>query len=125
MVNKEDEKKIGTIGYWNPFSLTEYFHGLEIWYQIHQDHRGRGVATQAASILINHLFNATSVNRIQATVVVGNDASCKVLEKSGMQRDGIYRGVWYLHGAYRDEYLYSIIRSDWVSDQDYRQKHRF
>ncbi len=105
--------------------MSPAFNGFEIWYQVHQDHRGKGLATQAASMLVNHLFNATSVNRIQATVVVGNDASCRVLEKSGMSKEGVMRGVWFLHGVYRDEYLYSIVRGDWVSDEVYKQKHRF
>ncbi len=127
IVDRTSKQPLGTIGYWNPFSMTPTFNGLEIWYQVHQDHRGQGLATQAASLLINHLFNACRppVNRIQATVVVGNNASCRVLEKSGMTKEGIMRGVWFLHGTYRDEHLYSIVRDDWASDEAFRQKHLF
>ena len=82
-------------------------------------------ATQAVSLLINHLFSTTSINRIQATVVVGNDVSSRVLEKAGMQKDGIYRGIWFLHGTYRDMYMHAIIRSDWGNEQSYRQRHEF
>ena len=125
IIDKATKQPLGTIGYWIPFSMTPAFNGFEIWYNVHPDHRLQGLATQAASMLINHLFNATSINRIQATVVVGNDASCRVLEKSGMMKEGVMRGVWFLHGVYRDEHLYSIVRGDWVSDQSYRQKHAF
>ena len=125
IIDKETKKPLGTIGYWNPFTMSPAFNGFEIWYQVHQDHRGRGLATQAASMLVNHLFNTTAVNRIQATVVVGNDASCRVLEKSGMSKEGVMRGVWFLNGVYRDEHLYSIVRGDWVSDMDYRQRYAF
>ena len=95
--------------------MSPAFNGFEIGYQVHQDHRGQGLATQAACLLINHLFNAVRppVNRNQATVVVGNDASCRVLEKSGMGREGVMRGVWFLNGIYRDERLFSIVRGDW------------
>jgi ribosomal-protein-alanine N-acetyltransferase len=125
IIDKDTKQPLGTIGYWDPFTMSPAFNGFEIWYQVHQDHRGKGLATQAASMLVNHLFNATSVNRIQATVVVGNDASCRVLEKSGMRKEGVIRGVWFLHGVYRDEHLYSIVRGDWVSDEVYKLKHRF
>ena len=76
---------------------------------------------------INHLFNTVRplINRIQATVVVDNNASCRVLEKSGMRKEGVMCGVWFLHGVYRDEHLYSIVRGDWFSDEAYRQKHSF
>jgi RimJ/RimL family protein N-acetyltransferase len=125
IIAKDTKKPLGTIGYENPFTMSSELNGFEIWYQIHQDHRGKGLATQAASLLVNHLFNTTPVNRIQATVVVGNDTSCLVLEKSGMRKEGVMRGVWFLHGAYVDMYLYSIVREDWVNDQQYKQKHAF
>lgn len=114
-------KKMGTIGYFSPFALKEIFKGLEIFYQVHPDFRGQGMATQAACLLVNHLFDATPVERIQATVVVGNDGSCRVLEKAGMQKEGIYRRVFFLHGRYVDMHLYSIVRQDWKDENSYRQ----
>lgn len=78
--DKEKKEPVGAIGYFNPFTFSPAFSGFEIWYQVHHHHRRRGVATQAASLLINHLFNAVRppVNRIQATVVLGNEASRRV-----------------------------------------------
>jgi ribosomal-protein-alanine N-acetyltransferase len=73
-------------------------------------------------VLINHLFDATPTERIQATVVVGNEPSQRVLERSGMQRDGIYRKVLFLHGRYVDTHLYSIVREDWEDEQAYRRR---
>ena len=42
--------------------------------------------------------------------MVGNAASCRVLEKAGFRRDGLYRAVTFLHGRYTDMYLYAITR---------------
>jgi len=120
IVSQEEKQAMGTIGYFNPFTYQGH-QGLEIWYQVHPDFRNKGVATQAACLLINHLFDATPTERIQATVVIGNEASCRVLEKAGMQREGIYRRVSFLHGRYVDLHLYSIVRSDWKDEQAYRQ----
>jgi RimJ/RimL family protein N-acetyltransferase len=125
--DKEKKEPIGTIGYFNPFTFSPMFSGLEIWYQVHHSHRGKRVATQATSLLVNHIFNAVRppVNRIQATVVKGNEASRRVLEHSGMKEEGTMRGVWFLHGEYHDEHLYSILRSDWGGEKSYRINHDF
>jgi ribosomal-protein-alanine N-acetyltransferase len=125
MTERESGEPLGMIGYWNPFTLTPFFRGLEIWYQVHPSARGRGIATDATSILVNHLFNVRPIERLQATVVVGNEASSRVLEKVGMQREGLYRGVFFLNGRYHDMHVYSIVRGDWQSEEAYRADHDF
>ena len=61
------------------------------------------------------------VPRIQATVAVENTPSCRVTEAAGMQRDGVYRQVTFLHGRWMDMYLYAIVRGDWGDEATYRQ----
>jgi ribosomal-protein-alanine N-acetyltransferase len=124
IVNREDDKPVGTIGNWNPFTLGECFRGKELWWHVHPDYRKRGIATQAVCITINHLFSATPIERLQATIVHGNDASCRVAEAAGMQRDGVYRSVMFLHGRYVDMHLYSIVRGDWKDEETYRKDKR-
>lgn len=111
----------GSIGYFSPYALSDFFKGYEIWYQVHPDFRGRGIARQAACLLTNHLFDALPVERLQATIDLENEASIRVIERSGMQRDGIYRKVTFLHGRYADMFLYSITRDDWKSEEAYRR----
>lgn len=122
ITSRETAEPLGSIGYFNPFTMSDFFSGFEIYYQVHPDHRGKGVATQSACILINHLFDALPVERIQATVAVGNDVSCKVLESAGMQKEGVYRNVLFLHGRYVDMHLYSIVRDDWRDEASYRER---
>ena len=120
ILDREENKPMGTIGYFDPFAIRSFM-GLEIWYQVHHDYRKGGVATQAACLLINHLFDSTTTQRIHATVAIGNDASCRVLEKAGMQKEGVYRSVFFLHGRYIDMHLYSIVRQDWKDENSYRE----
>ena len=124
IVRKDTGEPAGTIGYFNPFTLKMFARGLELYYQVHPAARGQGVATQAVCLLVNHLFDATPVERLQATVVVGNEASCRVAEGAGMQNDGLYRRVFFLHGSYVDLRLYSIVREDWHDEKAYRQARR-
>jgi RimJ/RimL family protein N-acetyltransferase len=115
----------GVICSFAPYSDGEMYHGWEIAYIVHQDSRGKGLASQAASMLINHLFDSTLFDRIIACVVVGNEASCKVLEKAGMSLEGVERRKFLLHGKHVDMRLYSIIREEWVDEKTYRSKHSF
>jgi ribosomal-protein-alanine N-acetyltransferase len=121
IVRREQQDPVGTVGFWNPFTFSWLFKGLELWWNLHPRYRHQGFATQAACLLVNHLFDSTPVERVQATVVVGNEASCRVAERAGMQREGIYRKVIFLHGRYVDTHLYSIVREDWEDEPAYRR----
>jgi RimJ/RimL family protein N-acetyltransferase len=122
---RDDDRPLGTIGYFTPSSLPSLFRSVEIWYQVHPTERGRGVATQAAAILVDHLFSAQPHQRIQATVIDGNDGSGRVLERIGMRHEGVLRRITFLRGEYVDLHLYSIIREDWKSEVDYRTRFDF
>jgi len=118
---------VGLIGYLVPFASAyrEFYTAVEIAYQVHPRHRGRGVATQAARLLVNHLFDATPVNRNQACIMVGNEASGRVLEGCGMRAEGELRGITFLHGRWHDLRLYSIVRPDWIDEDDYKSRYPF
>jgi len=124
IVGRDTAEPMGTIFYWNPFTFTHVFQGLEIGYAVHPAFRRRGVARQAACLLVNHLFDATPVARIQATTHVENEASQGVLEAAGMRREGAYRKVAFMHGRYVDLYLCAIVRDDWKDEASYRAARR-
>jgi RimJ/RimL family protein N-acetyltransferase len=110
---------IGTMGYYQPFTLRLY-RALEIWYQVHPSARREGVATQAACLLVNHLFDALPVARVLATAVVGNEASSRVAQNAGMQYEGVMRSIVFIHGRPVDVNLYAITRDDWKDETTYR-----
>ncbi len=120
ITRRDNGEPLGEIGFFNRLNDPD-FQGQEIGYAMHPAHRGRGIASQAACILVNHLFDATPLNRIQATVIVGNEASCRVLEHAGMTREGILRGFMFLHGLFVDMHMYSILRSEWCDEAAYRR----
>jgi RimJ/RimL family protein N-acetyltransferase len=74
--------------------------------------RGHGYGTQAQRLLVRYLFAHTTVHRIEATTETGNIAEQKALEKAGFRREGVLRGIRWRDGAWRDEVLYSILRTD-------------
>jgi ribosomal-protein-alanine N-acetyltransferase len=62
---------------------------------------------------VDRVFSMPLVHRVSAEVVAENAASVRVLEKSGMKREGRLRGKFFKDGIYRDLYVYSILRNEW------------
>lgn len=61
---------------------------------------------------MRYLFAHTTVYRIEASTEVGNIAEQRTLEKAGFTREGVMRGIGWRDGAWRDDVLYSILRTD-------------
>ena len=123
ITSRDTGEPMGEVGYLNRYG-SPYFQGQEIFYVVHPRYRGHRIATQAACLLVNHLFDATPLNRIQAMVVVGNQQSCRVLENAGLTHEGVLRGLLFMRGRYADLHMYSIVRTDWCDEQTYRKARR-
>ena len=106
---KGSDQVIGTIGImgWYP----EY-QSCEIGYSLGQAWWGRGYMTEAVGRMIRFLFRDLNMNRIEAQHDVRNPASGRVLEKCGMQREGVLRSRVRNKGEYVDVVMWAIIRSD-------------
>lgn len=76
--------------------------------------RGRGIGRAAQWALAQLFFTHTAVNRVEAHTDVDNIAEQRALEAAGFTREGLIRGAQWREGAFRDGYLYAIVRSDLV-----------
>lgn len=74
---------------------------------------GKGLATEGVAAVIEHGFQALGLGRIYAYAVVDNEASWRVMEKLGMQREGILRRRRMIRGEYVDDVLYEALRDEW------------
>ena len=74
---------------------------------------GPGYTTEAVKGLISWALRQKDIYRVWAVCDVDNAASARVMEKSGMQREGILRR-WSLHPNIspqpRDSYCYAIVK---------------
>jgi RimJ/RimL family protein N-acetyltransferase len=77
------------------------------------DARGRGVGTRAIRSLAEWTFAVTDAFRLDVFIMVGNDASDRMVERAGFRREGVLRG-WDLHhgGVPVDCTVYSRLRTD-------------
>ena len=81
-------------------------------YWIIPDERGNGYATEAADLCLKHAFDDRRLHRVVARVFENNDASIRVLEKLGFEREGFLREHSYVNGAHRNMHLYGILASE-------------
>ncbi len=84
---------------------------MGIW--IGTDWWGNGYATEATKRVIRYGFEELGLNRIYAHHMVRNPASGRVLEKSGMQREGLLRERVRKWSKFEDVVLLAILRQDW------------
>jgi len=75
--------------------------------------RGRGVGTRALRLVADWTFATTEAIRMDAFIMVGNEASNRMVERAGFTREGVLR-AWDLHhdAAPVDCVVFSRIRGD-------------
>ncbi len=73
---------------------------------------GRGIATEAAGLVVRHAFDVRHLRRLEAHVFAPNTASARVLEKTGFTREAVLRESYVERdGTIVDGYLYALLRS--------------
>jgi [ribosomal protein S5]-alanine N-acetyltransferase len=86
---------------------------MGIGYVAARDHWGKGYVTEATRTIIEWAFQQSPIYRVYATTDVENVASRRVLEKAGMQCEGILQ-KYIIHpnisDVPRDSYMYAIIK---------------
>ena len=83
-------------------------------YAIHADHWGHGLATDAASAMVDFGLSKLALHRITAAVGPDNEASKAVLDRLGFTLEGRLRDHVFTNGAWRDSLLYSLLTGDWL-----------
>lgn len=110
IVLKESGRAVGNISVVRVNEATE---ALSIGYCLSRSLWGKGLMTECLSAVIDYLFENTSVNRIDSTHDVDNIGSGRVMQKAGMQKEGLLRAWARDNQGLRDSVMYSIIRSEW------------
>ena len=85
----------------------------EIGYLFAREAWGRGIAREAVSAVIAHLF-ARGERRVFADTDPDNAASIRMLERLGFVREGRLRGEWETHIGVRDSLIFGLLRDAWA-----------
>jgi RimJ/RimL family protein N-acetyltransferase len=85
----------------------------EIGYWIAPEVWGRGYATEASQRMIDFGFDFLNLHRIEARHFLRNPASGRVMQKLGMQQEGVERDWAIKWDRFESLALYSILEPEW------------
>jgi RimJ/RimL family protein N-acetyltransferase len=106
---RSEDRTIGAI------SLRVAGYKADFGYVLNRHSWGRGLGTEAARAIVDLTAKIDGVYRLWATCDVENVASARVLEKAGLEREGILRR-WAVRpnisSVPRDAYVYARIMRD-------------
>ncbi|WP_330149477.1 GNAT family protein [Shewanella xiamenensis] len=88
---------------------------MEIGFTIAPEYQGQQVAFEAVSALLGYLFVKLDKHRVIAITDVDNLACCRLLEKLGFRREAHYVKNIFFKGAWGDEYLYAMLREEYIA----------
>lgn len=69
--------------------------------------------TEAVRLLLKHGFETLNLNRIYLHVYEPNKRAIRAYEKAGFVLEGRLRQARYKNGQYQDEFIMSVLRSEW------------
>ena len=105
-----DPTPIGACGC---FWVSQPNQTMELGYWVAEPFWGSGLAVEASRAVVELAFRDYSPERIQARVIVGNTASCRVLGKLNFRYEGTLRSSLLRRGKFEDVMIYSVLRSEW------------
>lgn len=90
----------------------------EIGYTVAREAWGKGYAIEAATALVEYLFETVGVTRVEGMLHPDNVASAMVLERVGMRFEGHTRSSFWIAGQDSDDWIYGMTRADWEAWRD-------
>jgi diamine N-acetyltransferase len=75
------------------------------------NHRNKGVGTEALQLLLDYAFYHLNLNQIFANIDTQNEPSLKLFTKFGFQKIGIKKQWNLVNGVYKDEVLLQKIKN--------------
>ena len=106
---KENDKFLGGVGL-NFINRVHQMANLGYW--VRTSAAGRGIATDATSLVARFGFEQLGLHRIELVAAVPNIASQRVAEKVGAVREGVLRKRLLIRGESQDAVLFSLVRED-------------
>jgi ribosomal-protein-alanine N-acetyltransferase len=99
------------IGHGGLFDIDKENGKAEIGYGLLPGYWGKGYNSEAVEKIIDFGLKEMKLHRIYGLIVPGNDASVRVLEKFGFQKEGLLRDNGFARNKYFDMGIYSFINN--------------
>ena len=116
---KDNNKLIGHISFFQ--MEPKEFLTWEIGFIFNPAFQNKGHATEASRALVNYAFTELRAHRVVGFCSIENIASCRVLEKCGMTREGLRRKNAFFHKdkdgrpRWLDSCEYAVLEEDFFA----------
>jgi RimJ/RimL family protein N-acetyltransferase len=77
-----------------------------------EEHRGRGLGTDACTVMLHYAFVDRGLHRVQLEVLATNAGAIRSYEKAGFREDGRMRESAWVRGEFVDEIYMSVLAGD-------------
>ncbi len=75
---------------------------------------GKGYMARAVRAAAGFAFATLRLHRVEAACLPHNEASVRLLERVGFQREGYARAYLRINGAWQDHFLFALLETDTV-----------
>lgn len=85
----------------------------ELGYVFHPGHGGRGLATEAATALVDWGFTEFGLHRIYARCHGRNVPSARLMARLGMRQEARHVGSYLFRGEWADQLVFAVLAHEW------------
>ncbi|MGN6302197.1 MAG: GNAT family N-acetyltransferase [Angustibacter sp.] len=109
-----DGRVVGDVALWTTDDAQRL---AEIGWAFHPDVAGQGLATEAATAVLDVAFGSYGLHRVAAQLDPRNVASARLCERLGMRLEAHLRQNWWDDGEWTDSLIYGLLESDRTGPQ--------
>jgi RimJ/RimL family protein N-acetyltransferase len=112
VVGREEGVVVGEVSlHW----LSRRHRQGEIGFVFHPAYQGRGLATEAAGVVLRLGFEGLGLHRVAGRCDALNVASARLMERLGMRREAHFVHNEIFKGSWGDELVYAMLEDEWRS----------
>lgn len=90
----------------------------ELGVEIDSRYWNRGLATDAARMMMAYCFETLGLHRVEAWCCADNRGAARSLQKLGMRHEGRLRSNRQVQGVWTDSLLFGILEEEWSGIQE-------
>ena len=113
MIDQKSKLLMGAAG----LIVTPRFNRAELGYWVGKPYWDQGYATEASKALLKYGFETMQLNKIHASHMTRNPSSGRVMQKIGMESEGILKQHALKWDEFVDLAVYGILASSWLAQQ--------
>ncbi len=108
----ETNELIGVLGLKN---ISVKNKKAELGYWIAQKYWKKGLGTEATAIIAEYAFGKLQLHKMQAKVFTFNEASVKILQKLGFEREGLLKDDVFHKDDFADNLVFGLLKNNYKS----------